>query len=324
MSEDVSVEEVIRSNIPNFDDDCLDYLISVIEGMTMEERQNTDNLAENISPFLIETGELNEEDTELICRKVSVAFGSSGRSGAHVFTAMDDSPGLLQSAVRIIDNAEEAGLILNKSATYGKVVISNASGNIVGSNSAYDAKAMPTTQREARRMKRTAEQLRELLQREKAKRDEEQQKVIAERMRALQYQRDQIANSRVSKKHTESVFNRKGSSVTLDRFSLPHPSGSGELLSDVSLTLSCNRRYGLIGRNGSGKTTLMNSFARYQHKELRMLKVLLVDQHVEGDDDSAIQWCLRQDIERTMLMEEEKLLSQYLQYNPETATEPVS
>ena len=54
-----------------------------------------------------------------------------------------------------------------------------------------------------------------------------------------------------------------------------------------------------------------------------MVKVLLVDQHVEGDDDCAIQWCLRSDVERTMLLEEERLLTQYLQYNPDTATEPV-
>jgi ATP-binding cassette, subfamily F, member 3 len=90
------------------------------------------------------------------------------------------------------------------------------------------------------------------------------------------------------------------------------------LLSDVTLTLSCGRRYGLIGRNGAGKTTLMNTFARYEHSALRMLKVLLVDQHVEGDDDSAIQWCLRQDVERSMLMEEEQVLSRYLQFNPDS------
>ena len=40
--------------------------------------------------------------------------------------------------------------------------------------------------------------------------------------------------------------------MVMDRFSLPHPSGSGELLSDVSLTLAGGHRYGLIGRNGAG------------------------------------------------------------------------
>ena len=98
-------------------------------------------------------------------------------------------------------------------------------------------------------------------------------------------------NKKAAKKATEphAQFNRRGGSVTLDRFNLAHPSGNGDLLSDVTLTLSCHRRYGLIGRNGAGKTTLMNSFAKYQHSALKMLKVLLVDQHVEGDEDSAIQ-----------------------------------
>ncbi len=302
---------------------------SVIESMALEERQNAANLEEIVSPFLVETGVATDEEATLTCRKIAVAFGSSGRAG-HVFTAaIDDGPTLLEASVRIIDNSEQTGLKLNPTATYGKVMISsknNGVGNIIGSNSSYDSKAIPTTQREARRMRRTADQLKIILDQEKAKRAAEQQVVIAERMKALAYQREQIAAraANKSKKSIEQAFNRHGSSIIIDRFSLPHPSGSGELLSDVSLTLASGRRYGLIGRNGSGKTTLLNSFQKYEYKELRMAKVLLVDQHVEGDDDNAVEWCLRSDIERTMLLEEEKLLSRYLQYNAETATEPVS
>jgi hypothetical protein len=38
------------------------------------------------------------------------------------------------------------------------------------------------------------------------------------------------------------------------------------------------------------------------------LKILLVEQHVEGDEDTALQWLLRADVERTSLIEDEARL----------------
>lgn len=158
---------------------------SVIEAMPLEEQQNPSNLEEIISPFLTETGETSEEEASVICRQIAVAFGSSGKStdGSTVFQAVESLPGLLNTAVRIIDNSEETGLILNPNATYGKVLIGGVQGNITGSNSTYDVKAMPTTIREARRMKRTSEQMAELLEKEKAKHTMARQEVINARMK---------------------------------------------------------------------------------------------------------------------------------------------
>ena len=70
-----------------------------------------------------------------------------------------------------------------------------------------------------------------------------------------------------------------------------------------------------------GKTTLMSAIARYQYPELMMMKILLVDQHVEGDEDTPIEWCLRNDIERKMLLEEELLLTTYLQEQSDGSTD---
>lgn len=66
-------------------------------------------------------------------------------------------------------------------------------------------------------------------------------------------------------------------------------SGTGDLLSDASMSLSHGHRYGLIGRNGAGKTTLMRALATYALPGLDHLKVMLVEQHVEGDDDTPMQ-----------------------------------
>jgi hypothetical protein len=71
--------------------------------------------------------------------------------------------------------------------------------------------------------------------------------------------------------------------------SISYPTGTGDLLADASLVLSYSHRYGLVGRNGSGKTTLMRSLATYALPGLDHLKIMLVDQHVEGDDDTPMQ-----------------------------------
>ena len=68
-------------------------------------------------------------------------------------------------------------------------------------------------------------------------------------------------------------------------------------------------------RNGAGKSTLMRAFAHYKLEGLQHLRILLVDQHVEGDEDSAMQWLLRADVERTFLLEEEKRISSFLHTN---------
>ena len=63
----------------------------------------------------------------------------------------------------------------------------------------------------------------------------------------------------------------------------------------------------------------MRALANYKFDGLMHLKILLVDQHIEGDDDSALHWLLRADVERTALLEEEARLSLYL-HDDEKAT----
>lgn len=52
----------------------------------------------------------------------------------------------------------------------------------------------------------------------------------------------------------------------------------------------------------------MRLLANYKVDGLTHLRILLVDQHVEGDDQSALQWVLRADVERTALLEDEQRL----------------
>lgn len=52
----------------------------------------------------------------------------------------------------------------------------------------------------------------------------------------------------------------------------------------------------------------MKMLATYKINGLQHLRILLVDQHVEGDAQSPLQWVLRADVERTALINEEEQL----------------
>ncbi len=52
----------------------------------------------------------------------------------------------------------------------------------------------------------------------------------------------------------------------------------------------------------------MKRIANYKLDGLMHLRILLVDQHVEGNDQSALEWVLTADVERTSLLEDEARL----------------
>lgn len=62
---------------------------------------------------------------------------------------------------------------------------------------------------------------------------------------------------------------------------------------------------------------MLRSIAQYKLPNLTHLRILLVDQHVEGDENTPLEWVLRSDVERTSLLEEESKLSKYLHHDPD-------
>lgn len=80
-----------------------------------------------------------------------------------------------------------------------------------------------------------------------------------------------------------------------------------ELLIGTDFMLNQGRRYGLIGRNGAGKSTLLREVAYYKFDKFpKNLKVLMVEQEVLGDDRLPVQWVLDSDVERRLLLVEQK------------------
>ena len=66
----------------------------------------------------------------------------------------------------------------------------------------------------------------------------------------------------------------------------------------------------------------MRQLANYRIDGLLHLRILLVDQHVEGDEHSALQWVLRADVERTALLEDEQRLLACQHGNADIASLP--
>ena len=90
--------------------------------------------------------------------------------------------------------------------------------------------------------------------------------------------------------------------------------GGDELLQSATLQITPQRRYGLIGRNGVGKSTLLRRLARKSIPGFPMhLRVLLVNQQVDGSDQSAVEVLLSADTARASLLEEQAALESKLE-----------
>jgi ATP-binding cassette subfamily F protein 3 len=292
------VEKTLRTHLSTLDEDILGYLISVVGDMSLEEKRSSQSLQEVISPFLVDSGFVSsEEDANACCKTISVAFGGSGFKST---TAISDdyAPMLLAAPIKIIDNSDHLKV---KKSSYGGAVLTGAGEgqmNDNNHNTSLEVKFIPTTQKQVRKMRRENEQLQKILKVEAAQRAEAEQEMLVARMSAI--------------KASRAVGKQSSLGVNIDRFSIPHPSGTSDLLTDATLTLAPGRRYGLIGKNGSGKSTLMTRIANYKIDGLMHLRILLVDQHVEGDERSALEWVLRADVERTSLLEDEARLIAWL------------
>lgn len=304
------IASTLKSFLPaDFDEDVMSYITTIVEDMSPVERTSTTSLEETIGPFLLDSGfASSEEDVTEKCKALVIAFGGSGMVGKGSAThvgAQNDEPQLLAAPIKMIDTNSE---LREKKGTYGgAVMVSTDAGTIMTKlqNMALDAADIPINQKEVRRRRKDNEVLQKMLRAEAAARARVEAELAKARMAAIQASR--------------KLGRQSNCGVNIERFSIPHPSGSADLLTDASLKLSPGRRYGLIGRNGAGKSTLLNRIAGYRLDGLSHLRILLVDQHVEGNEQTPMQWVLNADVERTALLEEEALLTEHLHGNTKSA-----
>lgn len=307
----MDVRSILSNVLEGLEEDFLEYLIQAIDDMNNEDRKSVPMLKEIISPFLLDTGLVSsDEEATNKCQSISIAFGGSGTLKSNNLstnvTFNDESPSLLNQPVKIIDNSD----LKSKPKTFGATfmasignnsmnpISSNIAALSINSNTKLEVSAIPTTQKQLRKLKKENEVLRKIMQQEALEREREAEELLRARMLAI--------------KASRALGKQSLTGVNINSFSLPHPSGKGDLLSDAQLILSPGRRYGLIGRNGAGKSTLLRSIAKYEINGLMHLRIMLVDQHIEGNDKTPMEYVLDADIERTSLLEEEALINSHL------------
>lgn len=256
-----SVEKVLTKKLSGLDEDILSYLVAAVDGMSMNERKSSQSLFDTIGPFLVDSGFSDDEDmAQGICNEIAVMFGGSGlKSHVLVEEPDDDVPVLLSAPVKMINNAEyskenlhvtEAFAVSDQlfeaSSTLSKNSIIDSKPLVHNYNEAMDAKAIPTTQREMRKQRKVNEQLQKMLRAEAMARAKAEAEMAAARMAAIKASRTQGRQANTG--------------VNIERFSLPHPTGTGDLLTDASLVLTQGHRYGLVGKNGAGKVIILSSY----------------------------------------------------------------
>jgi hypothetical protein len=256
MSEYLAASEILSKHLSGIDEDILNYLVDVVDGLTIQEKRTTTALHEIISPFLLDSGFCKDDDSAIsVCKEISIAYGSSGykpisSNNLSEKVQEDEAPILLAAPLKIANQQEylkskhsyrdatnfefqpvNPNEIVNEDReAESKVKINN--------NIALDAKSIPTTQKELRKQRKLTEQLQKILRAEASARSQAEAEMAAARMAAIKASRTQGRQA--------------NSGVKIDRFSIPHPSGTSDLLTDVSLLLVPGHRYGLIGKNGAG------------------------------------------------------------------------
>uniref|UniRef100_A0ABD2W3U2 ABC transporter domain-containing protein n=1 Tax=Trichogramma kaykai TaxID=54128 RepID=A0ABD2W3U2_9HYME len=112
----------------------------------------------------------------------------------------------------------------------------------------------------------------------------------------------QVISKKDNKMEAKGGTNRTND-IRIENFDVAY--GDRVLLQGADLVLAFGRRYGFVGRNGLGKTTLLRMISGKQLQIPSHIRVLHVEQEVEGDDTSALDSVLQSDVERCALLKQE-------------------
>lgn len=112
--------------------------------------------------------------------------------------------------------------------------------------------------------------------------------------------------SQVHKSGAQKTAMEHAVDIKIENFTIS--AKGNDLFVNANLLIAQGRRYGLVGPNGHGKTTLLRHLATRAFDIPSNIDVLLCEQEVVADNNTAVATILIADVKRTKLMDECKAL----------------
>lgn len=114
--------------------------------------------------------------------------------------------------------------------------------------------------------------------------------------------------SQVHKSGAQKTAMEHAVDIKIENFTIS--AKGNDLFVNANLLIAQGRRYGFVGPNGHGKTTLLRHLATRAFAIPQNIDVLLCEQEVVADENTAVATILMADVKRTKLMDECKALEQ--------------
>lgn len=115
-----------------------------------------------------------------------------------------------------------------------------------------------------------------------------------------------FAMSQVQKSGGQKAALEHAVDIKIENFTIS--AKGNDLFVNANLLIANGRRYGLVGPNGHGKTTLLRHIATRAFAIPPNIDVLLCEQEVVADDNTAVETILNADVKRNTLLKECKEL----------------
>lgn len=128
--------------------------------------------------------------------------------------------------------------------------------------------------------------------------------------------------SQVHKSGAQKTAMEHAVDIKIENFTIS--AKGNDLFVNANLLIAQGRRYGLVGPNGHGKTTLLRHLSSRAFAIPANIDVLLCEQEVVADDNTAVNTILMADVKRTKLMDECKELEKKFEDGDMTVQEQLN
>jgi len=292
MSKTQKLKQVFLASVKNaadLDETITDYICGLLEDDSLV--QNRDELDGVLLPYLVDTQCVaTEDEAKEVIEKLlgNMAIDGVGASPKVQNGHSNGKPNdlkLLQTSIKLANKIDDFATAEEKATDWMKP--------------------------EERKTYVNQQNL-EALDAKREKKKEKKQKID-------EFKRQQknlpVAPANVQSIHAEPGAASKPRDIRLETFSISY--GKDWLIEDADLMLAFGRRYGFVGRNGTGKSTLLRHLAgREIHGIPAHIRILHVEQEIEGDDTTVLRALLACDVERDKLLADEQATLQQLQETP--------